>query len=126
MLNLGVASLAASNYPMVLVATKCDHPEDMRELDTASVAAAYPAVVANFSISANAPNTTRECMQVILRAIVASRNGNQPCPIPRIPGCFYLGVSRTSLPPRSLPLLYSFMPSPSVSTNTDALLQVKR
>lgn len=76
-----VASLAASNYPMVLVATKCDNPEDVRELDTASVAAAYPAVVANFSISANTPNTTRECMQVILRAIVATRKGNKPWPI---------------------------------------------
>jgi hypothetical protein len=63
---------------MVLVATKCDNPEDVRELDTASVAAAYPAVVANFSISANSPNTTRECMQVILRAIVASRTGSVP------------------------------------------------
>lgn len=76
-LSQTLSSLAASNYPMVLVATKCDNPEDVRELDTASVAAAYPAVVANFSISANSPNTTRECMQVILRAIVASRTGEK-------------------------------------------------
>ncbi|KUI67606.1 Ras guanine nucleotide exchange factor P [Cytospora mali] len=79
-LSQTLSSLAVSNYPMVLVATKCDNPEDVRELDTASVAAAYPAVVANFSISANTPNTTRECLQVILRAIVANRRGDKVDP----------------------------------------------
>lgn len=64
---------------MVLVATKCDNPEDVRELDTASVAAAYPSVIANFSTSANSPNTTRECLQVILRAVVATRKGTKAC-----------------------------------------------
>ncbi|KAH8770139.1 ras guanine nucleotide exchange factor domain-containing protein [Diaporthe sp. PMI_573] len=70
-----LSSLSVSNYPVVLVATKCDNPEELRELDTASVAAAYPSVVANFTTSPNTPNTTRDCLQVILRAVVSGRKG---------------------------------------------------
>ncbi|KKY38061.1 putative ras guanyl-nucleotide exchange factor [Diaporthe ampelina] len=42
-----ISSLSVSNYPVVLVATKCDNPEELRELDTASVAAAYPSVASS-------------------------------------------------------------------------------
>lgn len=70
-----ISCLSVSNYPVVLVATKCDNPEELRELDTASIAAAYPSVVANFTTSPNSPNTTRDCLQVILRAVVSSRKG---------------------------------------------------
>ncbi|KAG8160175.1 hypothetical protein KVR01_009711 [Diaporthe batatas] len=70
-----ISSLSVSNYPLVLVATKCDNPEELRELDTASVAAAYPSVIANFNTSPKTPNTTRDCLQVILRAVVNGRKG---------------------------------------------------
>lgn len=78
-----------SNYPVVLVATKCDNPEEIRELDTASVAAAYPSVVANFTTSPTSPNTTRDCLQVILRAVVSGRKGTELhppslCPDPEL------------------------------------------
>ena len=76
------ASLSVSNYPVVLVATKCDNPEELRELDTASVAAAYPSVLANFTTSPTSPNTTRDCLQVILRAVVTGRKGAKPHPPP--------------------------------------------
>lgn len=70
-----ISSLSVSNYPLVLVATKCDNPEELRELDTASVAAAYPSVIANFTTSSNSPNTARDCLQVILRVVVNGRKG---------------------------------------------------
>ncbi|KAL2282027.1 hypothetical protein FJTKL_11107 [Diaporthe vaccinii] len=70
-----ISSLSVSNCPVVLVATKCDNPEEVRELDTASVAAAYPSVVANFTTSPTSPNTTRDCLQIILRAVVTGRKG---------------------------------------------------
>lgn len=70
-----ISSLSVSNYPLVLVATKCDNPEELRELDTASVAAAYPSAVANFTTSPNTPNNTRDSLQAILRAVVNGRKG---------------------------------------------------
>lgn len=88
-----------SNYPLVLVATKCDNPEELRELDTASVAAAYPSVVANFTTSPNTPNTTRDSLQVILRAVVNGRKGTKLHPpslcVPT-PSCFYSWTSPRS------------------------------
>lgn len=94
-----IASLSVSNYPVVLVATKCDNPEELRELDTASVAAAYPSVVANFTTSPNTPNTTRDCLQVILRAVVSGRKGTKlhgPHPCVPSPSCFYSWTSPRS------------------------------
>lgn len=88
-----------SNYPVVLVATKCDNPEELRELDTASIAAAYPSVVANFNTSPAAPNTTRDCLQVILRAVVTGRKGTKPHPIlvSATPSCFYSWTSQAQV-----------------------------
>ncbi|KAF3766224.1 hypothetical protein M406DRAFT_277035 [Cryphonectria parasitica EP155] len=66
------SSLSVSNYTSFLVATKCDAPEDVRELDTASVSAAFPSVMASFCTSATSPNSQRECLQAMLRTVVGS------------------------------------------------------
>lgn len=90
-----------SNYPVVLVATKCDNPEDVRELDTASVAAAYPSVVANFCTSPTSPNSTRDCLQVILRTVVTGRKGTKLhtpslCPDPEL--LLFVDLPQAQLP----------------------------
>lgn len=70
-----VASLSVSNYTAFLAATKCETAEDARELDTASVTAAFPSAVASFLTASTAPNSQRECLQAMLRTIVNSRRG---------------------------------------------------
>ena len=72
---MDVAALAHSSLPTVLVATKYDAPEELRQLDPAGVAAAFPACAGHFKISPNAPGSTKECLQEMLRAVVAVRRG---------------------------------------------------
>jgi hypothetical protein len=74
----GVAALANSSLPTVLVATKYDAPEELRQLDPAGVAAAFPACAAHFKISPNAPGSTKESLQAMLRSVVNARRGETP------------------------------------------------
>jgi len=71
-----VAALANSSLPTVLVATKYDAPEELRQLDPAGVAAAFPACAGHFKISPNAPGSTRESLHAMLRSVVNVRKGN--------------------------------------------------
>lgn len=62
----------------MIVATKCDVPENQREVDIASVtrmAAACPLCFADFRTSINAPGSQRDCLQTMLKAIIANRRG---------------------------------------------------
>ncbi|KAK0652183.1 ras guanine nucleotide exchange factor domain-containing protein [Cercophora newfieldiana] len=70
-----LAALANSSLPTVLVATKYDAPEELRQLDPAGVAAAFPACAAHFKISPNAPGSTKESLQAMLRSVVNARRG---------------------------------------------------
>ncbi|KAJ9132649.1 Ras GEF [Pleurostoma richardsiae] len=70
-----LSALANSALPTILVATKCDNPESLRQIDTAGMAAAFPSCLADFKTSSNVPGSTRECLQVMLRAAVANRRG---------------------------------------------------
>jgi hypothetical protein len=72
--NIGIAALANSSLPTVLVATKYDAPEELRQLDPAGVAAAFPACL-HFRISPNAPGSTKESLQAMLRTVVDVRRG---------------------------------------------------
>ncbi|KAK0705297.1 ras guanine nucleotide exchange factor domain-containing protein [Lasiosphaeris hirsuta] len=74
-LSSTLAALANSSLPTVLVATKYDAPEEARQLDPAGVAAAFPACAGHYKISPNAPGSTKECLQFMLRAAVAVRKG---------------------------------------------------
>ncbi|PSR82238.1 ras guanine nucleotide exchange factor domain-containing protein [Coniella lustricola] len=76
-----LSSLSVSGYTTFLVATKCDTTEDVREVDTASISAAFPSVAASFCTSVNAPSSQRECLQAMLRTLVGNHrkgddNGN--------------------------------------------------
>jgi hypothetical protein len=69
-----LSALANSSLPTVLVATKYDAPEELRQLDPARVAAAFPACL-HFRISPNAPGSTKESLQAMLRTVVDVRRG---------------------------------------------------
>ena len=74
-LIMSLAALSNSSLPTVLVASKWDAPEEMRQLDPAGMAAAFPSCAAHYKISPNSPGSTRECLQAMLRAAIAARRG---------------------------------------------------
>jgi len=82
------AALANSALPTILVATKCDNPESLRQIDTAGMAAAFPSCLADFKTSSNVPGSTRECLQVMLRAAVANRRGGKSDTIGKAQGAW--------------------------------------
>lgn len=69
------AALSISGLPTVLVATKWDAPEQLRQLDTAAMTAAFPNCAAHYKLSPNSPGSTRECLQTIVRAAMTARRG---------------------------------------------------
>ncbi|KAK4162206.1 ras guanine nucleotide exchange factor domain-containing protein [Cladorrhinum sp. PSN259] len=74
-----MSALANSSLPTILAATKCDAPEEARQLDVASVASEFPAA-GHFKTSFNSPGSTRDCLQAMLRIALASRRGEQDKP----------------------------------------------
>lgn len=75
------AALASTSFPFLLVATKCDVPENQRQIDTtkmATIAAAYPSCIGNYRTSANAPASQRDCLQVMLKAALGNGKGERP------------------------------------------------
>ncbi|KAL1837651.1 hypothetical protein VTJ49DRAFT_3550 [Mycothermus thermophilus] len=68
-----MSALANSFLPTVLVATKCDTPDDLQHPDLASLASSYDSCVGHFRTASSAPSTARECLQAMLRAALASR-----------------------------------------------------
>ncbi|KAI0025673.1 ras GEF [Xylariomycetidae sp. FL0641] len=63
-------ALVNSSLPAVLVATKCDNPEDTRQIDTEAVASDCPSCLAAFKTSASKPETARLSLSTLLRALV--------------------------------------------------------
>ncbi|KAL2185171.1 ras GEF [Thermothelomyces heterothallicus CBS 203.75] len=68
-----MAALANSSLPTVLVATKCDTPDDLRHPDLAGLASAFATCAGHFRTASNAPASARECLQAMLRAALANR-----------------------------------------------------
>ncbi|KAK0740950.1 ras guanine nucleotide exchange factor domain-containing protein [Schizothecium vesticola] len=68
-----LAALSLSGLPTVLVATKWDAPEELRQLDPAGMATAFPTCAAYYKLSPNSPGSTRECLQTMVRAAMAAR-----------------------------------------------------
>ncbi|KAI1781031.1 ras GEF [Hypoxylon cercidicola] len=63
-------ALVNSSLPAVLVATKCDNPENLRHIDTEAVAAACQSCLATFKTSANKPESARIALSTLLKALV--------------------------------------------------------
>jgi len=78
------AALTKSALPTILVATKCDNPEEFRQINADGMANAFPSVVADFKTSANVPGSTRDCLQAIISATMSSRRGERPARLRRI------------------------------------------
>ncbi|KAI1083809.1 ras GEF [Whalleya microplaca] len=63
-------ALVNSSLPAVLVATKCDNPENLRHIDTEAVAAACQSCLATFKTSASKPESARMALSTLLKALV--------------------------------------------------------
>ncbi|RYP69474.1 hypothetical protein DL771_006126 [Monosporascus sp. 5C6A] len=69
-------ALVNSSLPTVLVATKCDNPENARQIDTEAVAGACQSCLAAFKTSASKPETARKSLFALLKALALSRQGS--------------------------------------------------
>ncbi|KAL2130762.1 hypothetical protein VTI74DRAFT_5980 [Chaetomium olivicolor] len=78
-----MAALANSSLPTVLVATKCDTPDDPRQPDLAGLATAFPTCAGHYRTASNAPGSARETLQAMLRAALANRRGDKSEGVPR-------------------------------------------
>lgn len=70
--------LANNNLPSMILATKCDVAEDRRQVDIASVSrmtASSPLCFAESCISIDNPSCQWDCLQTMLKAIIANRRG---------------------------------------------------
>ncbi len=74
---IATAALANSSLPTLLVATKCDTPDDLRHPDLAGLAAAFPTCAGHFRTASNAAGSARECLHAISRAALANRRGGE-------------------------------------------------
>ncbi|KAL7951026.1 ras guanine nucleotide exchange factor domain-containing protein [Trichoderma barbatum] len=70
-----LAALTNSNMPAMLVATKCEAPEEERQVNPDDLAnhALFRSCLAHFKISSTSPEIDRTCLHAILRAAVAHR-----------------------------------------------------
>ncbi|KAK4241040.1 ras guanine nucleotide exchange factor domain-containing protein [Achaetomium macrosporum] len=68
-----MTALANSSMPTVLVATKCDTPDDLRRPDLSGLTSSFPTCHGHFKTACNAPGSARECLQAMLKAALASR-----------------------------------------------------
>lgn len=69
------AALGITGLPTMLVATKCDNPENARQINANAMATVFPSILADFKTSANVPASTRDCLQSIVLASVFNRKG---------------------------------------------------
>ncbi|PTB50389.1 hypothetical protein M431DRAFT_95550 [Trichoderma harzianum CBS 226.95] len=75
-----LAALTNSNMPAMLVATKCEAPEEERQVNPDELAnhTLFRSCLAHFKISSTSPEIDRTCLHAILRAAVAHRRGMLP------------------------------------------------
>lgn len=71
--------LSASNLPTILVSCKCDNPENTRQVSVENMEDACTTCVEAVKTASNVPESARLCLSSMLKAIMASRNGqSQP------------------------------------------------
>ncbi|KAK6825722.1 ras guanine nucleotide exchange factor domain-containing protein [Apiospora arundinis] len=68
-----LTALVNSNLPTVLVATKCDNPENVRQVNTEALASACQSCVSDFKTSASKPENSRNALFRLLKVLVANR-----------------------------------------------------
>ncbi|KKA28464.1 hypothetical protein TD95_002550 [Thielaviopsis punctulata] len=70
-------ALTNSGLPAVLVACKCDRPQNCREINAEGIANhdRFRACIDNFTLSSNKPEHARVCLTTILRAAIKMRRG---------------------------------------------------
>lgn len=80
LIRTAAAALTNSNMPAMLVATKCEAPEEEREINPDDLAnhTLFRSCLAHFKISSTSPEIDRSCLHAILRAAVAHRRGMLP------------------------------------------------
>lgn len=78
-----LAALTNSGLPAILVATKCEHPQETWEVDAEAMAnhKYFQACIATYQVSTEAPKEARACLQAILRAAVSYRRGTPKEPL---------------------------------------------
>ncbi|KAK0386412.1 hypothetical protein NLU13_6249 [Sarocladium strictum] len=74
-----VAALTNSGLPAILVACKCEHPEDDWEVDAEGMAnhKFFQACIGTYKITKDDSDTAKACLQSILKAAVANRREEQ-------------------------------------------------
>ncbi|KYK61264.1 putative aimless RasGEF [Drechmeria coniospora] len=72
-----VAALYNSDLAAILVACKCDNPEDDWEVDADALAnhEFFDSCLDNYKVSVETPDVSRECLLNVLRTAVANRRG---------------------------------------------------
>lgn len=68
-------ALVKSALPTILVSSKCDNPENVRQIDVDSMEDACRSCVEAVKTASNVPETARLCLSSMLRAIMAQRAG---------------------------------------------------
>ncbi|KXJ97148.1 ras guanine nucleotide exchange factor domain-containing protein [Microdochium bolleyi] len=69
-----LSALVNSSLTTVLVATKCDEPEDEREMEIESVAASCPSCLVTIKTSSSKPDSARMALFTLLRALSNGRH----------------------------------------------------
>ncbi|KAI0837318.1 ras GEF [Hypoxylon sp. FL0890] len=99
-------ALVNSSLPAVLVATKCDNPENSRHIDTEAVSAACQSCLATFKTSANKPDSARIALSTLLKALVIrsqdTEGGEGIGPRRRAASAAHLDAQLESTTPRPL------------------------
>lgn len=74
-----VAALTNSGLPAILVACKCEHPEDEWEVDAEGMAnhKFFKACIATYQVTKDNNDVARSCLQAILKAAVSNRREEQ-------------------------------------------------
>jgi hypothetical protein len=67
--------LAASNLPTIVVSCKCDNPENARQVSVENMEDTCSSCVEAVKTASNVPESARLCLSSMLKAIMASRNG---------------------------------------------------
>lgn len=72
-----LAALTNPSVPAILVANKCDVPEDDWDVDVDNMAKHryFKQCLATYKISKDQPDVARACLQSILKAAVSHRRG---------------------------------------------------
>ncbi|KAK7978283.1 ras guanine nucleotide exchange factor domain-containing protein [Apiospora saccharicola] len=68
-----LSALVNSSLPTVLVATKCDNPENVRQINSEELAAACQSCVSDFKTSASKPENSRNALFRLLKVLVTNR-----------------------------------------------------